>query len=122
MKKATPATLRKPYALTYTQAGRRRDGWPPSPVQSHLNLPGAGTTGFCGTDSGPITGIGRIDGIEVSFGIMDFAYIGGSMGSVVGERVARTIERAIEREIPLIIVSCSGGLATILPHGCRRTD
>ena len=58
---------------------------------------------------GLITGIGRIGGIEVSFSIMDFSFIGGSMGSVVGERVARSIERAIDREIPLIIVSCSGG-------------
>lgn len=58
---------------------------------------------------GLITGIGKIEGMTVSFCIMDFAFIGGSMGSVVGEKVARTIERAIDREIPLIIVSCSGG-------------
>ncbi|UCD17722.1 MAG: acetyl-CoA carboxylase carboxyltransferase subunit beta [Candidatus Zixiibacteriota bacterium] len=56
-----------------------------------------------------ISGIGKIDGMEISFAIMDFAFIGGSMGSVVGEKIARTIERAIERRIPLIIVSCSGG-------------
>jgi acetyl-CoA carboxylase carboxyl transferase subunit beta len=55
------------------------------------------------------SGVGKINGIEVSFAIMDFAFIGGSMGSVVGEKVARTIERAIERGIPLIVVSCSGG-------------
>jgi acetyl-CoA carboxylase carboxyl transferase subunit beta len=54
-------------------------------------------------------GIGSIDGIEVSFAIMNFSFIGGSMGSVVGEKMARTIERSIERNIPLIIVSCSGG-------------
>ena len=58
---------------------------------------------------GLITGIGKIDGMSVSFAIMDFAFIGGSMGSVVGEKIARTIERAISNEIPLIIVSCSGG-------------
>jgi acetyl-CoA carboxylase carboxyl transferase subunit beta len=50
-----------------------------------------------------------MDGIPVSFAIMDFSFIGGSMGSVVGEKVARSIERAIEKEIPLIVVSCSGG-------------
>ncbi|HVP07203.1 MAG TPA: acetyl-CoA carboxylase, carboxyltransferase subunit beta [Candidatus Acidoferrum sp.] len=58
---------------------------------------------------GVISGIGEIDGISVSFAIMDFTFIGGSMGSVVGEKMARAIERAIERNLPLIIVSCSGG-------------
>jgi len=56
-----------------------------------------------------VSGIGKIEGMEVSFAIMDFTFIGGSMGSVVGEKIARTIERAIEKEIPLIIISCSGG-------------
>ncbi|MEW6051242.1 MAG: acetyl-CoA carboxylase, carboxyltransferase subunit beta [Candidatus Zixiibacteriota bacterium] len=58
---------------------------------------------------GVISGLGEIDGMPVSFAIMDFSFIGGSMGSVVGEKIARAIERAIEKEIPLIIVSCSGG-------------
>ncbi|RKX24981.1 MAG: acetyl-CoA carboxylase carboxyl transferase subunit beta [Candidatus Zixiibacteriota bacterium] len=62
-----------------------------------------------GGSEGLITGLGKMNGIPVSFAIMDFAFIGGSMGSVVGEKVARTIERAIEHEIPLVIVSCSGG-------------
>lgn len=62
-----------------------------------------------GQDDGVISGIGEIDGIPVSFAIMNFEFIGGSMGSVVGEKIARAIERAIDREIPLIIVSCSGG-------------
>ncbi len=62
-----------------------------------------------GEAEGLVAGIGKVDGTEVSFAIMDFAYIGGSMGSVVGEKVARAIERSIDREIPLIIVSCSGG-------------
>ncbi|SYZ72791.1 acetyl-CoA carboxylase, beta (carboxyltranferase) subunit [Candidatus Zixiibacteriota bacterium] len=56
-----------------------------------------------------IAGIGSIDKIKVSFAIMDFDFVGGSMGSVVGEKVARAIERAIDMKIPLIIVSCSGG-------------
>jgi len=62
-----------------------------------------------GQNDAVISGLGKIDGREVSFAIMDFAFIGGSMGSVVGEKIARTIERAILRRIPLIIVSCSGG-------------
>ena len=56
-----------------------------------------------------ITGIAEISGIKVSFAVMDFSFIGGSMGSVVGEKVARAIERSIDRRIPLVIVSCSGG-------------
>lgn len=62
-----------------------------------------------GQNDAVITGIGKVDLREVSFAIMDFAFIGGSMGSVVGEKIARTIERATLRQIPLIIVSCSGG-------------
>lgn len=56
-----------------------------------------------------ITGTAEIEGKKVSFGVMDFGFIGGSMGSVVGEKVARTIERSIDERIPLVIVSCSGG-------------
>ena len=56
-----------------------------------------------------ICGIGTIDSIKVSFAIMDFSYIGGSMGSVVGEKIARAIERAIDGNVPLVISSCSGG-------------
>jgi len=53
--------------------------------------------------------MGAIAGITVSFAIMNFEFIGGSMGSVVGEKIARAIERSIEREVPLVIISCSGG-------------
>ncbi|MBI3872260.1 MAG: acetyl-CoA carboxylase carboxyltransferase subunit beta [candidate division Zixibacteria bacterium] len=56
-----------------------------------------------------VCGVGKIGGRGVSFGVMEFAFIGGSMGSVVGEKVARAIERAMTRQIPLVIVSCSGG-------------
>jgi len=62
-----------------------------------------------GSKDGVIAGLGKIDSRPVSFAIMNFAFIGGSMGSVVGEKIARAIERAIEKEIPLIVVSCSGG-------------
>ncbi len=62
-----------------------------------------------GKVEGVTAGIGKIDGVMVSFAIMNFEFIGGSMGSVVGEKIARAIERAIEGEIPLVIVSCSGG-------------
>ncbi len=56
-----------------------------------------------------VSGVGKIGGREVSVAAMDFSFIGGSMGSVVGEKIARAIERSLERKIPLIIVSCSGG-------------
>ncbi|OGC76078.1 MAG: acetyl-CoA carboxylase subunit beta [candidate division Zixibacteria bacterium RBG_16_50_21] len=54
-------------------------------------------------------GIGQVEEITVSFGVMEFSFIGGSMGSVVGEKVARAVERSLDRKIPLVIVSCSGG-------------
>ncbi|UCC73126.1 MAG: acetyl-CoA carboxylase carboxyltransferase subunit beta [Gemmatimonadota bacterium] len=56
-----------------------------------------------------LTGGGHVDGLSVKFGVMDFGFIGGSMGSVVGEKIARVAERALAEENPLIIVSASGG-------------
>ena len=55
------------------------------------------------------TGTGKINGIEVAAAIMDFSFIGGSMGSVVGEKTARAIDKARKSKSPLIIVSSSGG-------------
>ncbi len=55
------------------------------------------------------TGTGKMNGTDVAFGCMDFKFIGGSMGSVVGEKIARLIDRAYKNKIPLIIVSASGG-------------
>jgi len=62
-----------------------------------------------GLTEGVLAGIAEIGGIEISFAIMNFSFIGGSMGSVVGEKIARAIERAINRKIPLVIVCSSGG-------------
>ena len=56
-----------------------------------------------------ITGFGNINNQPVVIALMEFQYIGGSMGSVVGEKIVRLIERAIEKRLPLIIVSSSGG-------------
>lgn len=55
------------------------------------------------------TGTGKIGGIEVVIGVMDFSFIGGSMGSVVGEKIARAIDKARKSEIPLVVISSSGG-------------
>jgi acetyl-CoA carboxylase carboxyl transferase subunit beta len=56
-----------------------------------------------------LTGGGHVDGLAVRFGVMDFGFIGGSMGSVVGEKIARLAERALDGKHPLILVSASGG-------------
>lgn len=56
-----------------------------------------------------ITGAGDIEGEKACIGVMDFGHFGGSMGSVVGEKVARITEYATEKRLPLILVSSSGG-------------
>jgi acetyl-CoA carboxylase carboxyl transferase subunit beta len=56
-----------------------------------------------------ITGICKINEHRAALGIMDFNFLGGSMGSVVGEKLARLIEKATEKGLPLIIISTSGG-------------
>jgi len=63
-----------------------------------------------GRNEAVVVGSGMIDqNFEVQFGAMDFSFIGGSMGSVVGEKIARAILRAIDSHQPLIIISRSGG-------------
>ncbi len=52
---------------------------------------------------------GRLDGIETVIASMEYGFIGGSMGVVVGEKITRAIERALESRCPLVIVSRSGG-------------
>lgn len=54
-------------------------------------------------------GVCQMKGKKVALGVLDFTFMAGSMGSVVGERLTRLIERAIEEKLPLIIVSASGG-------------
>ena len=56
-----------------------------------------------------ITGYGPLDGIGVNLAVMDFGFIGGSMGSVVGEKIARAADRALEEKEPFLVVSASGG-------------
>jgi acetyl-CoA carboxylase carboxyl transferase subunit beta len=55
------------------------------------------------------TGYAFIKGRKIVLGVMDFAFLGGSMGSVVGEKIHRAIERAADQDLPLIIVAASGG-------------
>lgn len=62
-----------------------------------------------GLSDAVICGIGRIDGVETSVAAMEYSFIGGSMGSVVGEKITRAIERGLERQLPVIVISASGG-------------
>lgn len=55
------------------------------------------------------TGYARLHGTAISLGVMDFSFMGGSMGSVVGEKIARLTRHAIDKRTPLILVSASGG-------------
>lgn len=56
-----------------------------------------------------LTGHGTLTGVPLNIGAMEFAFMGGSMGSVVGEKIARLANRSLERRAPLVIVSASGG-------------
>jgi len=56
-----------------------------------------------------ITASGAIDGIQTIVASMEYEFIGGSMGVVVGEKITRAIERAVDGNMPLVIVCCSGG-------------
>ncbi len=55
------------------------------------------------------TGVGVMNGRSVVIACMDFSFIGGSMGSVVGEKIARAVDKAIKLKAPLVIISASGG-------------
>jgi len=56
-----------------------------------------------------VTGLCRLDGLPLALGVMDFRFMGGSMGSVVGEKLTRLIEEATARRFPVLIVCASGG-------------
>lgn len=62
-----------------------------------------------GLQNAIITGVGKVEGEVLVAGVMEFNFMGGSMGSVVGEKIARAAEKAIELRAPLLIVSASGG-------------
>jgi acetyl-CoA carboxylase carboxyl transferase subunit beta len=78
-------------------------GFPEYPARVRKALTNAG-------DSDAMLGAtGTLGTMPVNLGVMDFAFMGGSMGSVVGEKIARLGQRSLERKFPLIIVSASGG-------------
>nr|YP_010953339.1 acetyl-CoA carboxylase carboxyltransferase beta subunit [Chiloschista guangdongensis]WMQ76778.1 acetyl-CoA carboxylase carboxyltransferase beta subunit [Chiloschista guangdongensis] len=55
------------------------------------------------------TGVGQLNSIPIAIGVMDFQFMGGSMGSVVGEKITRLVEYATNKSLPVIIVCASGG-------------
>jgi len=62
-----------------------------------------------GSSEAIYTGFGRLEGLPYHLGVMNFAFMGGSMGSVVGEKVARIARRSADKRLPLVLVSTSGG-------------
>ncbi|NNF05525.1 MAG: acetyl-CoA carboxylase carboxyltransferase subunit beta [Candidatus Eisenbacteria bacterium] len=62
-----------------------------------------------GMNEAIVTGTARLDELPVVLGVMDFAFIGGSMASAVGEKIARSLKLCLERKEPMILVSASGG-------------
>ncbi|MEO1143991.1 MAG: acetyl-CoA carboxylase, carboxyltransferase subunit beta [Cyanobacteria bacterium J06638_22] len=62
-----------------------------------------------GLNDSVVTGVGELDGLPVALGVMDFRFMGGSMGSVVGEKLTRLIEGGTGDRLPVIIVCASGG-------------
>ena len=92
---ATPASSRSTGSGSSTRS-RTRTGWP-----RRRPRPGCATR--------PSGGRPRWAAIPVAICVMDFGFMGGSMGAVVGEKVTRAAEHALEARIPLIVVSASGG-------------
>lgn len=78
-------------------------GFPDYPARLKKALTNAGDTDAI------LTVTGLLEGMPCGIGVMDFAFMGGSMGSVVGEKIARLGQRSLEKKHPLVIVSSSGG-------------
>ena len=75
------------------------------PYRARLAMSRAAT----GHQDAVVCGSGRLDGIPIEIAAMEYGFIGGSMGVVVGEKITRAIERAIAARQPVVVVSCSGG-------------
>ena len=76
-----------------------------------LNFPGYDEkiSGEAAAREAIVTGIAKLEGADVAMGVMEFGFMGGSMGTVVGERVTRLFEYAAARRLPVLIVTASGG-------------
>lgn len=73
----------------------------PEKIEEYIQKTGLSDAVICGT--------GELEGMRISLSVMDFRFLGASMGSVVGEKITRAIERAIEEHLPVVIVCASGG-------------
>lgn len=62
-----------------------------------------------GLNDGTLCGLGKVNGNDVSLAVMNFQFMGGSMGVVTGEKIAWAMDQAYEKKIPAIVVCCSGG-------------
>ena len=62
-----------------------------------------------GESDAMVTGLAKIKGIPCALGVMNFQFLGGSMGMVVGEKIARLCERALQEGLPVVLFACSGG-------------
>ncbi len=69
----------------------------------------AGDREKSGLSEGVVCGLGAMDGFEIALGVMDFHFRGGTMGTVVGERITMLLEEARKRKLPCIIFTASGG-------------
>ncbi len=94
--KETDARLASRDPLKFTAGGSY-----PERVAQHQKKSGLRDSVICGH--------GRMDGLPVSLAVMDFAFMGASMGSVAGEKVTRAIERALKMKCPCVVVCASGG-------------
>jgi acetyl-CoA carboxylase carboxyl transferase subunit beta len=75
------------------------------PYRKRLEASAAAT----GMNDAVVTARGRVGGMDTVVAAMEYGFIGGSMGVVVGEKITRGIERAVDARVPVVIVSCSGG-------------
>jgi acetyl-CoA carboxylase carboxyl transferase subunit beta len=102
------------YVELLTDAGSWRELWP--------DLKAVDPLGFehyperldkairkTGSNDAIYVGVGKLDGMPVHLGVMNFAFMGGSMGSVVGEKIARLARRAADKKVPMVLVCTSGG-------------
>lgn len=73
----------------------------PAKIEEYIQKTGLSDAVICGT--------GELEGLRISLSVMDFRFLGASMGSVVGEKITRAIERGIQEHLPVVIVCASGG-------------
>ena len=102
------------YIELLTDAGTWRELWPGLRSVDPLHFEHyadrlAAARKKAGDSDGIYAGVAKLEGIPFHLGVMNFRFMGGSMGSVVGEKIARMARRSFERKIPLVLVCTSGG-------------